>query len=76
LSTVSRVARARDLPTGANNERNVFGTTVLTKSCAKGNPACSLAKHVISKPWKSDSRIDRPLASLAWRIADRCLCAK
>jgi hypothetical protein len=37
------LARARDLPTGANNETKVLNTAVLTKSCAKGNPACSLA---------------------------------
>jgi hypothetical protein len=39
LSTVSRMARARDLPTGANNERSAFSTAVLTKSCAKCNSA-------------------------------------
>jgi len=43
LSTGSRVARAKNLPTGANNETKVLNTAVLTKSCAKGNPACSLA---------------------------------
>jgi hypothetical protein len=39
LSTVLRMATARDLPTGANNERSAFSTAVLTKSCAKCNPA-------------------------------------
>jgi hypothetical protein len=39
LSTASRMARARDLLTGANNERSAFSTAVLTKSCAKCNPA-------------------------------------
>jgi hypothetical protein len=58
------------LPTGANDERKVLSTAVLTKSCAKSNPDCSLAA------WKSDSRVDRSLASLAWRITDRCLYAK
>jgi hypothetical protein len=53
LSTVSRVARERDLPTGANNERRVLGTALLTKSCAKGNPACLRQGTVILKPWNS-----------------------
>jgi hypothetical protein len=43
LGALSRVARANDLPTGANEVRKVLSTAVLTKSCAKGNPACSLA---------------------------------
>ena len=41
-------AGARELPTGANNETKILSTAVLTKSCAKRNPACSLAAWNLS----------------------------
>jgi hypothetical protein len=65
---------SQGLPTGANIERNVFTTAVLTKSCAESNPVCSLAgRNTSSRSLGSqDSRIDRPFASLTWRIADHC----
>ena len=34
--------QSKGLPTGANNERNVFSTAVLTKSCAKVIPLARL----------------------------------
>lgn len=78
LSTVSRVARARGLPTGANNERKVLDTAVLTKPSAKGNPACSLAARNTSSRslGRPTPESIGPFTSLAWRIVDCCLCAK
>ncbi len=54
------LARARDLPTGANNERNVFSTAVLNKSCAKRYSRSLAARNTSSRSLGSqDSRIDR-----------------
>jgi hypothetical protein len=55
------MAGARDLPTGANSERSAFSTAVLTKSCAKCNPARLRQRtHYleVSKPWKSVSPVE------------------